>query len=300
MAIDATCVYHVNVNCTDLDRSLAFYRDLVGLDTVSRTAPTAPQPGAAFGLDQVQWDAWIMQGADGFDGVVLDLLEWKVPPPAGEPPAGISQLGFNRLIISSPDLDDLHHRLREAGADVWSEPTAIVPDTEDRQFICSDPDGTAIQFVSGTGTGLASVNVNCSDLEASRRFYTDVMGMTVQSSALDVGPVPGRSHRAADPMRWSAHQLGDIRGFIVDLVEWTAPASIGSGRRKANELGMFRMAWFTPDIEAAYQELIAAGVHCYSPPVALQMGPGLPDDLLALFFEDPDGTCLELIQPPRH
>jgi catechol 2,3-dioxygenase-like lactoylglutathione lyase family enzyme len=24
-------IFHVNVNCTDLDRSLAFYRDLVGL-----------------------------------------------------------------------------------------------------------------------------------------------------------------------------------------------------------------------------------------------------------------------------
>ena len=34
--------FHVNVNCSDLERSLGFYRDLVGLKTAIRTRPEQP------------------------------------------------------------------------------------------------------------------------------------------------------------------------------------------------------------------------------------------------------------------
>ena len=39
------------------------------------------------------------------------------------------------------------------------------------------------------------------------------------------------------------------------------------------------------------------GARRYSPPATLDMGPGLPP-LRAVFFADPDGTTLELIEPP--
>ena len=66
----------------------------------------------------------------------------------------------------------------------------------------------------------------------------------------------------------------------------------------ANELGIFRMVLLTDDIDRDYAALVDAGVPCYSPPVGLEMGSGLPSDLRALFFEDPDGTCVELIESP--
>lgn len=37
---------------------------------------------------------------------------------------------------------------------------------------------------------------------------------------------------------------------------------------------------------------------CHPLPAELEMGPGLPSDLRALFFEDPDGACVELIESP--
>ena len=143
--------FHVNVNCSDLEQSLAFYRDLVGLQTTVRTRPERPQPGGAFGLDEVQWDAWIMAGDDASDGVVLDLLEWQVPLPSGSPPASVFELGFGRLCILTDDLAGLHRRLSEAGYDVWSPPARVNLGAEGlaapELFLCSDPDGTAVQFV---------------------------------------------------------------------------------------------------------------------------------------------------------
>jgi glyoxylase I family protein len=143
--VGAGGVVHLNVNCSDLDRSLAFYRDEVGLRAHVRTAPDAPQPGAAFGLGAAQWDAWMMGGPDGFGATVVDLLEWKVPPPAPRPPG--TTLGFRRLRLSAP------------GAAARS---------------LVDPDGTPLDVEPGRG-GPVGVTVACSDAARSTAFYNEVV-----------------------------------------------------------------------------------------------------------------------------
>ena len=147
MPVGAGGVIHVNVNCTDLTRSLAFYRDEIGLTAATRTAPEVPQPGTAFGLDAAQWDAWMMGGPAGFRGTVVDLLEWKVPPPA--PRGAAPRLGFRRLRLSAP------------GATT----RATV-----------DPDGTALDVEPGPG-GPSGVVVACTDAARSRAFYDEVVGL---------------------------------------------------------------------------------------------------------------------------
>ena len=85
---------------------------------------------------------------------------------------------------------------------------------------------------------------------------------------------------------------------MVELIEWLRPAPTRWGFRKANDLGIFRMAWLTRDIDRDYQALLRAGACCYTDPATLSMGPGI-DDLRALFFDDPDAVCLELIETTR-
>ena len=298
--------FHVNVNCSDLERSLVFYRDLVGLRPTMRTRPERPQPGGVFGLEEAQWDAWIMAGDDAPDGVVLDLLEWTVPPPAGSPPPSVTQLGFNRLCILTDDLAGLHQRLSEAGYDVWSPPDWVDLGAEGMAapelFLCSDPDGTAVQFVQADNTRLAHVNVNCSDLERSRHFYCDVLGLNPLIRSCPPEPQPGARMRIDGDAAWDAWFIGPSAptpsGFILDLVEWTQPLPTGPGRRRANELGIFRLALATEDIHRDYAALSDAGVQCSAPPTAVSMNPGHPSDIKvnALFFEDPDGTCIELVE----
>ena len=81
MALDIRSVIHCNLNCADLERSLRFYRDFVGLQPLQHTNP-APQNGSGFGMpDDVTWDAWMMGDPRGHQGTVIDLLEWKQPAP---------------------------------------------------------------------------------------------------------------------------------------------------------------------------------------------------------------------------
>lgn len=131
---------HVNVNCRDLERSLAFYRDVLGLHPVTRTAPEEPQPGAAFGLERAQWDAWMMAGPMGFGAPVVDLLEWIVPEPVERDDGGT--VGFCRL--------------RVGGGAAYSA--------------LADPDGLAIDVRPGSA-GLLGVTVACSDPDRSSAFY---------------------------------------------------------------------------------------------------------------------------------
>jgi catechol 2,3-dioxygenase-like lactoylglutathione lyase family enzyme len=238
-------IFHVNVNCSDLETSLAFYRDQIGLTPSVRTQPQHPQAGAAFGLERAQWDAWIMSGG-GPDEVVLDLLEWKVPRPSRPRDAG----GFQRLRV---------------GVDPGSPPTS-----DD----AVDPDGTSLEIVARERPRVAGVVVGCSDLEASGAFYRDVLGMSAST----------------------ASTFSDARGPEAFSIELTSLA-VAPSPRAATDLGLYRLAMLTNDLDHDYDTLVAAGVRPYSPPASLDMGPGLPR-LRALFFPDPDGTTFELIEQP--
>ncbi|MHB8463212.1 MAG: VOC family protein [Acidimicrobiales bacterium] len=156
MGVGSGSVLHVNVNCTDLEQSVAFYERL-GFSRLTRTAPDQPQPGGAFGLDLAQWDAWIMGGATGFAAPVIDLLEWKVPPPS-HPPAG-ARLGFRSV-----------HLRGELDASV-------------------DPDGLALDVQRGDA-GLTGITVACSDLGRSRAFYDELGVGSFVNLVQDVGAAP--------------------------------------------------------------------------------------------------------------
>jgi len=293
--VGAHRIYHVNINCSDLERSLRFYCDGIGLRKGGRTKPDAPQGGAAFGLEQVQWDAWILHGAQGNDGVVLDLLEWQVPAPQGKPRHRSTDIGFNRLTIAVPDLAATHARLIAMGADCWTEPTVVPLTPPVTMFIVSDPDGTQIELIEGPVVRLSHVAINCADLDRSQRFYTDIMGLAMMLE-IESPPLPGSVFRLDGDVRLRARLMRDTAtGFMVELISWVVPSPSRWGFRKANDLGIFRMAWLTNDIDGDYKALLRAGVCCYTAPAALEMGPGIAP-VRALFFDDPDAVCLEIVE----
>lgn len=298
MPIAASRISHINVNCADLEHSTTFYRDRLGLTPLVRTTPSEPQPGAAFGLDQVQWDAWILRGDSADRTVVLDLLEWIVPPPVGAPATDATATGFNRLAISTPDLEATHARLVDAGVDCWSPPHPLQLDGggSAQILVCSDPDGTQIELVQGDDTGLSHVTVNCADFERSLTYYQQVMGLEVVRQAV-LPRQPGTPFRIEGDIELRIALLRDSEsGFMIELVDWITPRVRPTTAPTTNQLGIFRLAWVTGDIDADHASLADLGVTTFSPPADVEMGPGVPN-LRAIFWGDPDGACLEIIQP---
>lgn len=301
MAIGASRIFHINANCSDLGRSLAFYRDLVGLTPSTHTVPDHPQPGAAFGLDAAQWDAWILTGTRGFEGVALDLLEWMTPKPSGRAYEHPAHLGLARLGFTTRDLDARHARLRDGGADCFGAPHDVELDGSvvARAFVAADPDGVLLEFTTGSVDELAFVVVHCSDLDRSISFYRDVVGLPIRSR-LEAQRQDGAPLRITGYVEWESVIFGDPSGiepFTVMLGAWTQPRVLDPPAASANQLGLYRLALLTDDIDRDYDELANRGVRCASPPAELDMGSGLPA-LRALLFHDPDGTTLELIESP--
>ncbi len=301
MAIGVSRVFHLNVNCSNLEQSLVFYRDLLGLTAVVRTTPVEPQHGAAFGLDTVQWDAWILADSRGLDGVALDLLEWQVPRSTESPYPSANIPGFARIGMTTSDIDATYQRLVAAGVDCFSTPHEVevegVPSM--KAFVCADPDGTLIELISGSADRLSVGIVNCTDLDRSIEFYDKVLGFK-PLARFGSGPRDGSGLRLGPEVDWEMAYLDDPRGssdFAIDLVHWNAPKSEGASYGAANNLGIYRMALLTADIDRAYDELCSFEVQCVTPPLTLEMGPGIPQ-LRALLFPDPDGAMLELIEAP--
>ena len=299
MALADGRIFHVNVNCSGLDRSRRFYVDALGLTEGVRTAADHAQPGTAFGLDRARWDAWILLGPRGFEGSAIDLLEWQEPPPQGAAPARFETCGFQRLGVVVTDLDAAISGVRELGGAIWSEPFthAIPGGGEIRLVMANDPDGTALELIEGDAPSVAFVAVACADLEASIAFYR-ALGFRDAArfhSTNDDGAHLGiRGPVEMEEVLLRAPTKSEMN---VMLVGFSTPSAIRAEARPANSIGMWRTALLVTDLDAAYRELGRLGVATISGPTAMAMGPGLPE-LRFLCFAGPDGEVLELIEQP--
>jgi len=110
---------------SDMERSVAFYRDLIGL-------PLEFESG--------EWTQFATGGA------VFALHRGEVK---GEPNPNIKQPGLCRPGFSVTDLDAFHRRLREAGVHCIQEPRDVYG-TRIAQY--ADPDGLVVSFSERRGS----------------------------------------------------------------------------------------------------------------------------------------------------
>ncbi len=299
MPLDDARLFHVNVNCSDLERSRRFYTEGLGFEIGAHTAPETAQPGAAFGLDRARWDASILLGPQGYEGGAIDLLQWDEPPPVGEPPTRIYQTGFQRLGIRVPDLDTAIARVGELGGSVWSDPLvhSLPAGRQVRIVLANDPDGTAIELVEGGPGSLSFVGVTCANLDQACDFYGSLGFREVarfpsendDGAHLHIdGPV------AMDEVAMVAPGTGDV---LLMLVGFRTPGYESVAPRPANALGMWRAAFLVADLDAAVAELARLHIETISAPVSMEMGPGLPT-LRFMCFRGPNAEVVELIEQP--
>jgi catechol 2,3-dioxygenase-like lactoylglutathione lyase family enzyme len=137
-------VNHVGLTVSSLDRSLAFYRDAVGLDVVLEQekkggylSAITLYPGAHVRMAQLA----------GRGGPCIELFEYLEPPGRGLP-LEPRNVGITHLCLLVDDIHDARRRLVEAGAQPFSEPVAI--DTGANaggwDLYVRDPDGIVLEL----------------------------------------------------------------------------------------------------------------------------------------------------------
>ncbi len=145
---------HININVTDLDSSIGFYR-LLGFDvfipaipylglTMERDYKTLNADAAdALGVPQdTKGRACIMGLGDSFPKI--DLIELDTRTAAA--PLTNSDVGLVRLCLSTQDLAGEVARLKAEGIEFLSAPQSGHGALADIA-VCKDPDGTLIELI---------------------------------------------------------------------------------------------------------------------------------------------------------
>jgi len=145
-------LFHVNVNCSDFERSLHFYK-LLGFKVVldipagSEGAGNS-DTGRGLGLPDSVARAAIMTLNDDPHATRLDLIEWKKPRDDDKPYARLNHLGIARIALFTKGLREEHARLKREGVEFISEPVVIRTVAGPALFSCFyDPDGTVLELI---------------------------------------------------------------------------------------------------------------------------------------------------------
>jgi lactoylglutathione lyase len=138
------------------------------------------------------------------------------------------------------------------------------------------------------------VGLCVSDLARSVAFYRDLLGFHV---AYDRGEVTAEYMPRLVGIPGARLKIVglDVPGLHLDLIEYLAPKGTESAGSTA-DVGNVHIGFSVDDLWAAYRHLSAAGVRFKSEPVSPTTGPNKGG--WAVYFVDPDGVTLEMIQRP--
>lgn len=140
---------HVNINVTDLERSVTFYEQL-GFAAAVRfdfTAEDAVQTCACFGLPPTSFKGAMMKLGDDPAATSFDLIQWRNPEPRQAAP--VNAIGTSRIALTTPDAAIMLARLEAMGIPLLGPPCRLTMNkAEFYEIFCfRDPDGTILEIV---------------------------------------------------------------------------------------------------------------------------------------------------------
>ena len=138
--------HHTGFTVSSLERSIAFYRDLLGLELVFQWNPQAPYLKELVGYPDVDMHAAVLRvpGSETF----LELLEYRnIPRQAVDMANG--NIGNGHIAFTVDDLETFHSRLASAGVKSVSPPVTptIGPNKGGRAVYLIDPDGFRVELI---------------------------------------------------------------------------------------------------------------------------------------------------------
>jgi glyoxylase I family protein len=147
-----TGISHVGISVANLERSIEFYRDLLGLRVIQEVPMRGPNYDAIMGL----------KGTDGRIAVLrtgnleLELLEFKPPSRPAERERHVSDQGISHFAFFVEDAAGLYARLQAAGVRLHSALVYFASCATTAVYFC-DPDGNFIEMLQENMPGQAEL-----------------------------------------------------------------------------------------------------------------------------------------------
>jgi len=262
---------NVVITVSDMDKATEFYGDVLGLE------PMSPIPFSDKTADVFFPQAVVMQRFK------VGTHEIKLLPgldSTKKQEGGIDNaIGFRMVNYPIIDIDAFKARLKAHG---YPEPEInAMANTPYRFGLMEDPDGNTVEFFYYEGGGPAGwqdtihIALTVSDVEASREFYGETLGMTERPSI----QMPG----------------GDRTVYLFQhgptLIKfWSYGADLPNHAGRHNDAYGYRYIQYpAKDIRATYDFVKARGATIDMPPTAVE---SMPVEIM--FVADPDGIINEM------
>jgi catechol 2,3-dioxygenase-like lactoylglutathione lyase family enzyme len=140
-------IFHIAINSTDLDHSVAFYKAL-GFTALQDRTVHNPAVKEAFAVPSGDLRFVHLRIGDDDQATLLDIVQWYDPDTA-ESPGVLSQhqRGITRFSVLTDDTDAMYQELQAAGVEFLTTPTSVTtPEGGWKICLALDPDGTVIQI----------------------------------------------------------------------------------------------------------------------------------------------------------
>lgn len=146
---EITRAHHTGLQVESIERSVAFYRDVLGFEVVFAWNPTAPYIGELVGYPDVDLHSAIlrMPNSDTF----LELLEYRGVERA-RVDTRTANPGTAHIAFYVDGLDRLYEELQAKGVDSVSKPVTptIGPNAGGRAVYMIDPDGIRVELIESS------------------------------------------------------------------------------------------------------------------------------------------------------
>jgi catechol 2,3-dioxygenase-like lactoylglutathione lyase family enzyme len=144
--------HHTGLTVSDIERSIAFYRDALGMTLVARQVGEAPYLATITGFPGVRLQMAFLK-ATPTSAHVLELLEYTSHP--GEAtPRETNRPANAHFCLRVTGIQALYERLAGQGVRFISPPTAITHGVNAGAVGCylRDPDGFTVELIQGAAS----------------------------------------------------------------------------------------------------------------------------------------------------
>ncbi|WP_440771448.1 VOC family protein [Natronorubrum sp. DTA28] len=131
--------HHVGITVDDLEQTLPFYRDVLGLDVADRFSVDGEAFSDAVGVDDASGEFAHLEA----DGIRIELIEYE-PEAPDSPAAGLNQPGATHIGLAVDDLDSFYAGLPDDVSTI-SEPRTTASGTS--IVFLHDPEGNLIEVL---------------------------------------------------------------------------------------------------------------------------------------------------------
>jgi catechol 2,3-dioxygenase-like lactoylglutathione lyase family enzyme len=138
---------HMGLTVRDLDRSIWFYHDLLGLEIVTEPSPwfDGPELGQAVGVPGAE----LRQACLRLGDTMIELLEYRCPESQTERPLLSHSVGASHLAFAVDDIRTAKEELENEGVVFYSDITVVDDGVLAgwRWVYFPDPDGYPLELV---------------------------------------------------------------------------------------------------------------------------------------------------------